>query len=363
MGDAVLRDHADLLRERRAPSRARLHDHRRRRARAAHAPAWRGRLLPHRHGRARRAGRAGGRAARDHAARARRPERGPFQGARRQAQRHQRLLHPHHRSGAHGEGRRGGAADLRQRPRLRRHLRGLVLPALRRLQDRRRDRGRQSLPDPQDRARAREGGQLVLPDVRLPGAARAALRRAAQLRHAAEPLQRGAVVHQGRPARRLALPRAPEVGSAGAVGRVAGGLRLDRRAPQLLHGPVLRPPGRGPHREVLAGDGPPDRQGHPQVPRRHLAGAADGGRHRGAAEGDHPRLPAARRAQDVEVARQRDRAVPRERRLRAGCAPLLRAARGELRRGRRGLGRGIRDAGTTPSSPTSTATSRAARSP
>ena len=242
------------------------------------------------------------------------------------------------------------------------HLRGLVLPSLRRLQDRGRARGRQSLPDPQDRARDREGGQLVLPAVGIPGAAREALRRPPRLRHPAEPLQRGALVHQGRPARRLALARTPEVGGAGAVGRVAGGLRLDRRAPQLLHGAVLRPRGRGPHREVLAGHGPPDRQGHPQVPRRHLAGAADGGRDRGAAEGHHPRLPAARRAQDVEVARQRDRAVPRGRPLRARRAALLRAARGELRLRRRGLARGVRDAGTTPSWRTSTATWRAARS-
>ena len=75
-GDAVLRHHADLLRQRRAASRARLHDDRRRRSRSAHAPARRGRLLPHGHRRARRAGRAGGREARHHAARAGRPQRG-----------------------------------------------------------------------------------------------------------------------------------------------------------------------------------------------------------------------------------------------------------------------------------------------
>ena len=79
---SVLRHHADLLRERRAPSRARLHDDRGRRAGPPHAPARRGRVLPHRHRRARRAGRAGGRARGHHAARARRPQRGPLQGAR-----------------------------------------------------------------------------------------------------------------------------------------------------------------------------------------------------------------------------------------------------------------------------------------
>ena len=96
------------------------------------------------------------------------------------AERHQRLLHPHHRPRAHGEGRRGRTADPRQRPRLRGELRGLLLPSLRRLQDRGGARGGQPLPDPQDRAQHREGGQLVLPAVHLPGAARAALRRAAR---------------------------------------------------------------------------------------------------------------------------------------------------------------------------------------
>ena len=68
------------------------------------------------------------------------------------------------------------AADEGQRPRLRGHLRGLVLPPLRGLQDRQRaDRGRQ-VPDPPDRARAGEGGQLVLRAVVLPGAPRAAVR-------------------------------------------------------------------------------------------------------------------------------------------------------------------------------------------
>ena len=124
---------------------------------------------------------------------------------------------------------------------------------------------------------------------------------------------------------------------------LAGDLRLDRRAPQLLHGALLRPPRRGPHRQVLAGQRASDRQGHPQVPRRHLAGDADGGWDRGPAEGDHPRLPAPGRAQDVEVARQRDRAIPRGRGLRPGRPALLRPARGELRLRRRGLAGGVRD--------------------
>ncbi len=40
---------------------------------------------------------------------------------------------------------------------------------------------------------------------------------------------------------------------------------------------VVRAAGRGPDRRVLARDLPPDRQGHPEVPHRLLARAADGG--------------------------------------------------------------------------------------
>ena len=67
---ALLRHHTDLLRQRAAPPRARLHHDRGRRARAAHALAGRGRLLPDGDGRARRAGHARGREPRHHAARA-----------------------------------------------------------------------------------------------------------------------------------------------------------------------------------------------------------------------------------------------------------------------------------------------------
>ena len=46
----------------------------------------------------------------------------------------------------------------------------------------------QHLPDPQDPARPRAGGELVLPALQLPGAARAAVRRAA--RTSSRPRQR-----------------------------------------------------------------------------------------------------------------------------------------------------------------------------
>ena len=130
-------------------------------------------------------------------------------------------------------------------------------------------------------------GQLVLPPLGIPGAARAAVRRAPRCVLPGHALQRGALVHQGRPA---ATSRSAAPGITWGVpvpwDPDAGGLRLDRRAPQLLLGALIRARGRGPHAGVLARRRPPHRQGHPQVPRGLLARPAHGGRPRG------PRAPA-----------------------------------------------------------------------
>ncbi len=123
---------------------------------------------------------------------------------------------------------RGGRSGNREpaegeRPRLRGPLRGLVLPALRRLQDRERDRSRatrcpihlieldreqeenwffrlSAFQEPLEQLYA-ERPDLVLPR---------------------EPLQRGAVVHPGRAQRRLAHPRTADLGRAGPVGSRPG---------------------------------------------------------------------------------------------------------------------------------------------
>ena len=101
----------------------------------------------------------------------------------------------------------------------------------------------QHLPDPQDPARPRAGGELVLPALRLPGAARAALRRAARTscapRHA---LQRGARRSSPAASTTSRLSRAKLTwGVDGPVGPGPRLLRLVRRAAELLHGARASP--------------------------------------------------------------------------------------------------------------------------
>ena len=102
--------------------------------------------------------------------------------------------------------------------------------------------------------------------------------------------------------------------------------------------------GRGPCRKVLAGRLPAHRQGHPQVPRRLLAGPAHGRRLRGPAAPLHPRLPAHAGREDVQVPGQRARPAHGDRALRRRRAALLLLPRGDVRLGRLRLHRGVRDA-------------------
>ena len=180
-----------------------------------------------------------------------------------------------------------------------------------------------------DRADVTRGGELVLPALRVSGPSSTSCFRPTPTSSAARPPQRGALVHQAGPRGRLARRRA-DVGRAGAVGPEPGDLRLVRRAAQLRHGAHLRARGRGPHRALLARHRPRDRQGHPQVPRRHLAGPAHGAGYELPRGRAHPRLPADGRREDVEVARQRARPVRGDRPLRRRRAALLPAARGPL---------------------------------
>ena len=250
----LLRHHPDLLRQRRAAPRPRLLDDRRRHPRPPHAPARRGRLLPDRHRRARRADRARGRARGDHAAGAGRPQRRRSSGADADHRRLQRLLHPHHRPAPRrARSRRSSSASTTTAGSTKGIYEGWYCPRCADFKTERELGPGQHLPDPRDPARAGARGELVLPPLRLPGAARSALRGAARLRRPRLPPQRGGLLHQAGARGRLALAAEAEVGDAAALGPRAADVRLVRRAAQLLHGARLRPRGRGPDRALLAG--------------------------------------------------------------------------------------------------------------
>ena len=135
-----------------------------------------------------------------------------------------------------------------------------------------------------------------------------ALRRAPRLRAAALPLQRGAELHRGRSPglQRSAAPAQP------------WGVPIPWDPEQVtyvwvdalinyLSALTYARAGEDLRDALLAGGPAPARQGHPALPLRLLAGDAARRRLRRAAAAVRARLPAARRPQDLEVARQRDR--------------------------------------------------------
>src|SRR6267378_942982 len=139
------------------------------------------------------------------------------------------------------------------------------------------DRGRQ-VPRPPDGAHLHQGEELLLQDVEIPGLADQASRGQPGLHPARAVPERGA----GLPARAAPGPldqpaeSAPPVGHSPAVRRPVRDVRLVRRADQLRLG--ARVPRWGALQGVLAACRAPDRQGHPQAPRRLLADHAQGGR-------------------------------------------------------------------------------------
>ena len=285
----------------------------------------------------------GGRARGDLAAGAGRPQRGQVRGADADHRRHQRLLHPHLRPAPHGAGRRDHAAGLRQRLGQQGGLRGLVLPALRRLQNRARARARQHLPDPRDPAArrcARRTGSSASPPSRSgwkrstrsgptsSSPTSAATRRSpSSSRGWKTSRSRGRTLKWGMP-----LPWDPEQRMYvwfDALLNYVTALSFAREGEDLTERFWPAEPAR-------------DGEGHPQVPRGDLAGALHGRRPRAAAADDDPRLPADGREKDVEVARQRARPVRGDRALRRRRAALLPLPRGQLRPGRLDLHRRLR---------------------
>ena len=100
-----------------------------------------------------------------------------------------------------------------------------------------RARPRQHLPDPRDRARGRDRGELVLPALELPGASSSGSTRSSPDFVAPDFRRNEALAFiKRRPPGRLAVAAEAELGGAAAVGPRAGHVRLVRRPPQLLHG-------------------------------------------------------------------------------------------------------------------------------
>ena len=186
------------------------------------------------------------------------------------------------------------------------------------------------VPGPRHRAGLARRGELLLPAVALPGpaarvlsrATRAGCGRRSRYNEALSFIEGGLddISHQ---------PQVDHLGHPRAVGPRAGDLRLGRRAHQLRLGAHLRASRRRPRRALLAGRHPPAGQGHPQVPRGDLAGAAVERRLRGAAQRVHPRLPAHGRREDVQDARQRARPVRGDRTARRRRPALLPVSRGD----------------------------------
>ena len=242
-GPAVLRDDADLLRQRRAAHRARVHDGRGRRAGPVAAALGRRRRLPHRHRRARAEDPAGGRGARRHPAGVGRPDERAVPRDLEAARHHERRLHPHDRAAPL----RGGRSEFLQRVYDNGYIEldtyeGLYCVAC---------EAYYTEDELVERATARSttGPSSASPRRTTSSSSRAS--RTALLEHyAAHPdavqpesrAQRGARLHQAGPARLLDEPHVDHVGHPAAVGRAPRHLRVVRRAVQLLHRGRLRRP-------------------------------------------------------------------------------------------------------------------------
>ena len=137
-----------------------------------HRLAGRRRLLPDGHRRARRQDRPGGRAGRRAPAGAGRPELARRSATVGRPGHHLRRLHPDDRAAARPRGPGRAPAAVRPGRDLLRQVRRAVLLRVRALLHREGDRRRQ-VPRPPDAADVHRGGELLLPDVGVPGLAAA----------------------------------------------------------------------------------------------------------------------------------------------------------------------------------------------
>ncbi len=248
--------------------------------------------------------------------------------------RHQlRRLHPDHRGPPPDLGAGVPPAGVRQRLHRARDLRGPLLRGLRGVLHRGRPRRR---PVPGARASGGDGhrGELLLPALEVRAAAARPLRGPSGGGPTRRQAQRGPRLHPPGPAGLLDEPHLDLLGDPPPVGPRPRHLRLVRRAHQLRDRGGLR---HGPRavRLPLARPVPPHRQGHPPLPRRLLAGHADGGRAGGAGVRVRPRLPARGRREDEQDEPQPDRARGSHPGVRQRRVPVPPRGRRPLRSGRR----------------------------
>ena len=194
--------------------------------------------------------------------------------------------------------------------------------------------------------RVHRGEELLLPAVRLPGAAAGPLRRAAGLRAAgfrynearsfiAGGLQDFSISRAGQP---WGIPLPWDESQVAYVWADA--------LVNYLSALSLRPPGRGPRTRVLACRAPHARQGHPSLPLRVLARDAHVGGIRRAAAALRARLPDDGRSEDLEISRERHRPAPAGRCIRDRSGALLGDPLGDVRTRRCGI-RGLRSTNAT----------------
>ena len=298
----LLRDDADLLRQRRPSPRDRLLDGQRRRTRPL-APARRRRVLvPHRDRRARLEERPRRRAAGTHAPGVGRRDEPSLRRLLGRARHLQRRLHPHDRAAPPPERPAVHAGDLRQRLHAQGRVRGLVLRLVRGVLPRGGPARGPALPGPRATGRVVHGGELVLRAV-------AASRSRCSTGTSAIPTPSS---------RTRAATRRSGSSTAGLqdISITRTSIDWGVRVPwdpehvfyvwydALVNYITAIGYGEDPERvrEVVAGGPPPARQGHHPLPLRLVAGDVPRGRHRPTGALHRPRVASRRRREDVEDA-------------------------------------------------------------
>ena len=235
------------------------------------------------------------------------------------------------------------AAAVRPGRRLPGQLRGPVLRGLRAVLQPR-GAGRRPLPDPRPAGGDGPGGELLLPHLQVRRPAAGALPRPPRVRPPRHPPARGRLLRRAGAPGSLDLALQLHLGGADPLGPQARHVRLGRRPAEL---PDRRRLGRrhGAVRQGVAGRLPLRGQGHPPLPRRHLAGHPARGRPAPAPHRPGPRLAAGRGREDEQDQAHRHRPPRPGGAVRQRRRPLLLPARGRLRPGRQlllgGAGRAL----------------------